>query len=97
MDPRFGLDMDQLKVCLDRCQEEDIVQNYNLQVTGGVNFSFTALKGTANQRTCKPTVQKSGSIQVCCPIDVWFALDLLCKCLAPAMLGAIVCRLCVAG
>ena len=69
MDPRYGLDMDQLKVCLDRCQEEDIVQNYNLQVTGGVNFSFTALKGTSSQRTCKPTVQKSGSIQVWCTLD----------------------------
>ena len=34
-----------LKVCLEKCQEEDIVQNFNLQVTGGVNFSFTALKG----------------------------------------------------
>ena len=64
MDPRYGLDMEALKLCLEKCQEEDIVQNFNLQVTGGVNFGFTALKGTPLQRTCKPTVQKSGSIQL---------------------------------
>ena len=58
MDPRFGLDMEALRGCLEKCQEEDIVQNFNLQVTGGVNFGFTALKGTPNQRNCKPTVQK---------------------------------------
>ena len=64
MDPRYGLDMEALKLCLERCQEDDTVQNFNLQVTGGVNFSFTAQKGLDKQRTCKPTVQKSGSIQL---------------------------------
>jgi hypothetical protein len=35
-----------------------------LQVTGGVNFTFRIMVGETGYRLCKPTVQKSGSIQL---------------------------------
>ena len=61
MDPRFGLDIDTLINCM-----EGKVLEYKKQVTGGVNFSFIVkdVNGHDGVRQCKPTVQKSGSIQL---------------------------------
>jgi len=56
MDPSFGLDMDKLEECL----TAKGVQSSKSQVTGGMSFSFSDRSG----RHCKPTVQKSGSVQL---------------------------------
>ncbi|KAJ1476638.1 hypothetical protein T484DRAFT_1824181, partial [Baffinella frigidus] len=61
MDPLFGLDIANLIECI-----QGKALDHKQQVTGGVNFTFLSRGGCgpSGYRQCKPTVQKSGSIQL---------------------------------